>query len=233
MEKISVTDEWLYKYMPIVDEAIIRELEDNTDYEYQFTDKFERRMKKLIRREAHPWIGVFYGLLKKAAILFACVASALFVVTMSVEAYRIKFFETVRSVLEDRILYSYFADKNQGTIQYNEPGYVPEGYQETERILSEHWFSITYTDEDGNMITWDQFLIQDGQELIADTEYDRQITREINGSDAVISLYLEGDAYAYYEYGGYVYVLTADNANIDDICFMLESIANKNKIIII
>lgn len=227
MEKISVTDEWLYKYMPIVDEAIVRELEDNTDYEYQFTDKFEHRMKKLIRKEAHPWTGVFYRLLKNVAVLFACGVSFLFVVTMSVEACRVVFFATVRSIMEDRVLYSFFADKDQETIQYREPGYVPEGYQETERIISENWFSVTYMDEDGNMITWDQFLIQDGQELIADTEYDRQITREINGSNAVISLYLEGDAYAYYEQGGYVYVLTADNVNIDDICFMFESIVSK------
>ena len=28
MQQIEVTDEWLYQYMPIVDEAIIRELED-------------------------------------------------------------------------------------------------------------------------------------------------------------------------------------------------------------
>lgn len=227
MEKISVTDEWLYKYMPIVDEAIIRELEDNTDYEYQFTDKFERRMKKLIRREAHPWIGVFYRLLKKAAVLFACVAGALFVVTMSVKAYRTRFFETVRSIMEDRILYSYFVDKDQGTLQCKEPGYVPEGYQETERIISEHLFSVTYTDEDGNMIIWDQFLVQDGQKIIADTEYDRQITREINGSNAVISLYLEGDGFVYYEHGECVYILTFDKLDIDDICVMLQSMVDK------
>lgn len=226
-KKISVTDEWLYKYMPILNEAIIRELEDNTAYEYQFTDKFQRRMKKLIRREAHLWIGVIYGLLKKAAILFACVAGALFLVTMSVEAYRIKFFTTVRSIMEDRIVYSYSTDKDRGTMQCKEPGYVPEGYQETERIMSEHWFSITYTNEDGKAIIWDQFLAQDGSELIANTEYDWRISREINGSNAVISLYLEGDGFVYYEHGECVYVLTFDNLDIDDICFMLESIADK------
>lgn len=227
MEKISVTDEWLYQYMPIVDEAIVRKLEDNTDYEYQFTDKFERRMKKLIRREAHPWIGVIYGLLTKAAILFACVAGALFVVTMSVEAYRTRFFETIRTVMEDRIRYSYFADKDQGTFQCKEPGFVPEGYQETERNMSEHWFGVTYTDEDGNIIIWDQFLVQDGQEIIADTEYDRQITRKINGSNAVFSLYLDGSGFVYYEHGECVYVLTFDKLDIDDICFMLESMVDR------
>ena len=111
MKKISVTDEWLYKYMPVVDEAIIRELESNIDYEYQFTDKFERRMKKLMRREAYPWIGIFYRLYKKAAILFVCMISSLFVITMSVQAYRVKFYETVKSVWEDSIFYSYLSAK--------------------------------------------------------------------------------------------------------------------------
>ena len=39
MQQIEVTDEWLYQYMPIVDEAIIRELEESTDYEYRFFGK--------------------------------------------------------------------------------------------------------------------------------------------------------------------------------------------------
>lgn len=45
MKQIHVTDEWLYKCMPIVDEAIIRELEKETNYEYEFSDKFEHRME--------------------------------------------------------------------------------------------------------------------------------------------------------------------------------------------
>ena len=54
MQQIEVTDEWLYQYMPIVDEAIIRELEESTDYEYRFSAKFERKMRRLIWKEAHP-----------------------------------------------------------------------------------------------------------------------------------------------------------------------------------
>ena len=229
MGQVNATDEWLYKYMPVVDEAIIRELEDNTDYGYQFTDKFERRMRKLIRREAHPWIGILYGLLKKAAVLFVCAASALVVITMSVEAYRVRFVKTVKSVMEDRILYLFFADKSQETIQYKEPGYVPEGYRETERIMSERWFSVTYMDEDGKVITWDQFFIQDGQELTLDTEYERQVIKEIKGSDAVISLYLDGSAIVYYELESCVFILTADDFNFDDICLMLENIGKNKK----
>ena len=40
MGQIDVTDAWLYKYMSIVDEAIINEIEKNVDYDYAFSDEF-------------------------------------------------------------------------------------------------------------------------------------------------------------------------------------------------
>lgn len=226
MEKISVTDEWLYRYMPIVDEAMIRELENGTDYEYLFTDGFERRMKKLMRREAHPWIDTFCRLSKKAAILLVCVLSSLFVITMSVQAYRVSFFETVKLILEDSILFSYFTSQNQSSIQCHEPVCIPEGYQETERSSLEYFFSVTYANEDGKIITWDQMLVQDGEKLVADSEYDEQIMKEVSGKMVMISLYTDGFVMAYCEHGKYIYVLTADELRVDEICRMFDGIAD-------
>ena len=224
MKTINVTDEWLYKYMPIVDEAIIRELESETDYAYPFSNRFERRMKKLIRRKSHPRREAFNRISKKVALLFICTLGFLFVITMGVQAYRIKFFETVKSIGEDSILYTYFADQDQGDIQCNEPGYIPEGYQETERIVMAHWFSVRYTNEDGKIITWDQMMVQDPGELIVDIEYEQQIIETVNGKEVVISLYLNGFVNAYCEYGEYVYVLTADCLGIDEVCMMFGGI---------
>lgn len=226
MEKIRASDEWLYRYMPIVDEALIKELENNTDYAYPFTNRFERRMKKLMRREAHPWLGAFCRLSKKAAILFVCLLSALLVITMSVQAYRVRFFETVELILKDSVLYSYFAGQNQGSFQCYEPVCIPEGYQETERISVEHWFSVTYANEEGKLITWEQMLVQDGTALVADGEYDEQITKEVSGKQVKISLYTDGYVMAYCEHGKYVYVLTADDLSIDEVCRMFGGIAD-------
>ena len=41
---MRVTDEWLYKKMPIVDAAMVKRLEDDIDKEYVFSDKFIRHM---------------------------------------------------------------------------------------------------------------------------------------------------------------------------------------------
>ena len=47
MAHIIVTDEWLSEKMPLVDAAIIEELENQTDDEYQFSQQFEIKMKKM------------------------------------------------------------------------------------------------------------------------------------------------------------------------------------------
>ena len=225
MKRVDVTDEWLYKYMPVVDEAIIKELEDDTDYEYQFTDKFERRMKKLIRREARPWTGIFYRLSKKAAVLIICLVSALLVISMSVQAYRVRFFESVKTVLDDHMTISYYTDQDPETMQYVEPGYIPEGYQETDRITAVGWFCVIYANADGKAFAWDQILISDGDKISFDTEYDQQITKEVNGKNVVMSLYSGKVGSAYCEYGRYVYMLTTEDLSVDEVCLMFENIA--------
>lgn len=51
---MEVTDEWLYQHMPVVDNAMITALENQVDREYVFSKRFEQKMQKVIRREAHP-----------------------------------------------------------------------------------------------------------------------------------------------------------------------------------
>lgn len=43
MERIQVTDEWLYRYMPVAAEALLEDMEKETDYKYEFTAGFEKR----------------------------------------------------------------------------------------------------------------------------------------------------------------------------------------------
>lgn len=95
MKETKITDEWLSQYLPIVDEALMRALEENTDYEYPFSDKFERRMERLMEEETHPRRSVLYKFSKQAAILFVCAIGCLFVTAMSIQAYRTKHFEVV------------------------------------------------------------------------------------------------------------------------------------------
>lgn len=52
---MKVTDEWLYEKMPIVDAAMVRQLEVGTQKDYVFSDKFRKRMKRLIQKEKYMY----------------------------------------------------------------------------------------------------------------------------------------------------------------------------------
>ena len=101
MERVEVTDEWLYKYMPVVNSAIIRELEKQADYSHRFSQRFERKMKRLIRKEALGILAIIGEIAKYVAVVIICILGIALAVTMSVEAYRAKFFDSIKTYLKD------------------------------------------------------------------------------------------------------------------------------------
>ena len=107
MEHIKVTDEWLYKYMPIVDDAIIESLEKQVNYEYKFSNKFEKKMQRVIWQENHSVIAGMKKIVERVAMFFVSILCIGLIVTLSVEAYREKFFATLKTLYEDSVLYSY------------------------------------------------------------------------------------------------------------------------------
>ena len=74
MTNVKVTDEWLYQYMPVVDTAIIQELEKQVDieyFDYKFSKKFNHKMKLLMQEERFPLRKSIYGISKNAAKILA------------------------------------------------------------------------------------------------------------------------------------------------------------------
>ena len=125
MGQIDVTDAWLYKYMSIVDEAIINEIEKNVDYDYAFSDEFNRKMERTIRKEKFiPFWNSVSKFGKSVAIFALVIVTSLFAVTMSVEAYRIQFFETVKTIWEDSFFYTYFTEEKDIGFQKREFEYL-------------------------------------------------------------------------------------------------------------
>lgn len=224
MEHVKVTDEWLYKYMPVVDAAIIQELESQVDTEYEFSRKFERKMKRLIKREAHPWIGVVQNIMKRVAVFFIGVIGITLIFTMSVEAYRVKFFETIKTIFEDSFMFSYFTESDTNKLANREPTYIPDGYQEVDRTENENYLSIIYENGKGEVLLWDQMLVTEGGSMTFDLEYDEEESKVIFGSSATVFLYENGYKSIYYEYEDYSYMVVTESLSKDELYRMIESI---------
>lgn len=215
---IEVTDEWLYKYMPVVDEALIRSIEKNVDYEYRFSDEFERRMKKLMRRERYLSLRKRAAqIVKRAAIFLLVLLAAVGVLTVSVEALRIRFFETIKEMFSDYYTLTYTTDDENMEFDVKTPQYIPDGYQETFNEGNGNLHTIMYENSEGEMYGLDQVLITDNDNAIFDSEYKWKETLRAN--DVVIDIfwYEDGFSFSYCEFENCVFQITADSLAKEEI----------------
>lgn len=225
MKQMEVTDELLYQYMPIADEMDLDALEaEIADEEIVLSKKFERRMKRLMWKEEHKWVAGFGKFMARVAVVMLCVLGVSLAVTMSVDAYRSKFFQTVQEIWEDSVVHTYDVGEEGQEFVPHEPSYIPEGYEEVERYETEKNLSIVYSNCEGDFIYWDQLLVEQSGWYVLDTEYDKKETREVNNGIVEILLYGDGIMYAYYTTQNYIYVINAETITSDDIISMIESI---------
>jgi len=63
---------------------------------------------------------------------------------------------------EFRVSYTCHTEENLGAMRRKELGYVPDGYEEVRRDISNIMFDVTYENECGELMTWKQILVVDG-----------------------------------------------------------------------
>ena len=119
MNNIKVTDEWLKAYMPLVDEALIKSIECGVNNQYGFSVKFRKKMRKLIEKEKRMffWFQI-RSIGRKVAVFVVVALLSMLTVTMSVEAFRTKFIDTVKSIWENSyVSYIFNSEKTDPVIE--------------------------------------------------------------------------------------------------------------------
>lgn len=91
-------------------------------------------MQKVIRREAHPVLTGAQQLLKRIAIFFTGIVCGGLVLTLSVDAYRDKFFMTLKTLREDATQYNYSSEEK---MRYSLPRYRPASRRAIQRQTEE------------------------------------------------------------------------------------------------
>lgn len=145
-----ITDEMLRAAAAEANQAILDSLPLSKDCVHQFSPQFERKMKRIIRRERHP---VAYKFFQAAAcFLVAVILTGTTWLTVDVEAREI-FVAWVRQQYENIVEYRF-----EGTAPDEEvltsfaPTWLPDGYEETE-VQSAGGTSIrSYSNSSGQVI---------------------------------------------------------------------------------
>lgn len=228
MDKYIINDEFFYKYMENTENIIIKSLPKEEELTHKFSKRFEKNMDKLIRQEKRtPFIRAFINYSKRVAAIFLIFVIIAFATTMSVEAYRVKFFEIVTEVWEE---FTSIIFKSKDHINDNNklipaiPEYTPKWFSILEESTNDHLFRIIYISENNKEIFYEQRVLSYG-EIILDTENIETETMEI-GNQKVTLFINKRVNQIYWDDSSYSYTLIS-SINKDEIIEMARSILEK------
>lgn len=220
MSNMKVTDDWLYQYMPVVDEALIRGIEDSTDYEYQFSERFEKNMEQLIRRENRDarkdrW-KAFTGRLmqnvrKSAGYMAAAAACVVLLILTGALLGQQGSRDTAGSapIRENQGAGTDFSEKS--------PACMPDGY----RLVSEQEdatsYEMVYENDMGIICTLRQETEITGSTAAPGSDFRRKESVQLEGGLIEIYWYEDGSSYSYCAYENCAYTVEAEQLSAEEI----------------
>lgn len=169
---MKITDDFLYQNMPKAENEILNLIPDEHEIEHKFSWKFKRKMKIIIKEQARtPKTKVLIMQIKKIAAIFIITISIVFSGIMSVEAYRIKFFNMIKEVWSELTSIVFWSNNSTNVYDFEpiSPIYIPNGYEISEEWSSEYENVIIYSDKNTNEIVYNQRAVTQS-EYIFDSE---------------------------------------------------------------
>lgn len=171
MDKI-IDDGLLYAYMPQVEKVMLEKIPLESELSHQFSWRFKRKMKALFKYERRtPVMRQFIRQIKTAVAVLLIALSMAFGTIMSVEAYRVRFFEFVTDIWEELTSIVIHSDENANhdILTPISPSYIPEGYNVLEQTSDKYENTIIYSNANGLELYYSQRMATQS-EFILDSE---------------------------------------------------------------
>lgn len=186
-----ITDKMMQEAAEELYQALLTSLPDENQCSYQFSERFERRMKRLIRWAEHP---LRHRILQRVASI-ALVLFLGFVTLLAISpSVRAAVFGWVREQYENFAAYYFDGAQMQSieSVEY-ELGILPDGYVEVHRNKTQNETNIYYADNATNQImnftythrtgTYSYNLKLEGAEIVKVS---------VNGKEAEFYYYADG-----------------------------------------
>lgn len=197
-----------------IDESILKqamraEIEDRMQkipehyYEpHEFSRKFERRMKYLIKNSQYSKLTrVFISVSKRVAVIILVILSISISAVLSVQAYRVKFFKFIQQQFKEYSVI-FLEPETNSLLPIVMPSFnlsfIPEKFEKVVDIKKENEIRLAYTDDNDHRITYRQ-------------SFASRISPNINTEDTeLVKIEYRGDESYYYENNGNYTVMWVD-----------------------
>lgn len=161
----------------------------------KISPRFSRKTHRMIRRKCRQKeYGQFIIVTKRIAAAVLIVCSILFASTMSIEAVRNEFWNTIVEWFDKYITISYQVEKIAPTIivTKKEPTYLPEGYEKAVKADAPTSYIIQYQQNEERRLTYQQKPLTQN-EIWIDNKNCSISEVKVNNFNAILAAYADGN----------------------------------------
>lgn len=184
-----ISEEALRQAAAEASDCLVRSLDEAGIPVHNFSARFERKMRRLIRRTRHP--AAYRALIRVACVFLAFILGSGVFLAVNPEA-RAAFFGWVRTQYERLFVYDVANTGEQTELPEYALGWLPEGYEEVERYSQVDYTWIIYSNSYGDTI---DFLYSNSNQLYIKPDNSESFQTTINGQLA--ELYVLNDDTTY------------------------------------
>lgn len=196
---------------------------DENSIDFTFSERFNKRMEKLIKAQRKPYWKFISTASKRAAVIVVAILT-LFTASLSVKAIREPIIKFIKQVYESFTHYSFDGD----TVEIISKEYtitkMLDGYEQIDKLTSDNTIATTYKNELGDTIIFTQMTTEYSIGYLVDNESGEQYTETVDGIEIDFKEWYETKT-AIWANDGYVFSIDCiGNISFEDIKQIIRTI---------
>lgn len=196
---------------------------NENEIEYEFSERFNKRMTKLINSQKKTYYKLINTAAKRVAIIFVLILT-MFTAAFSVKAIREPIIEFVKQIYETFVHYSVDGDTNDKIEKEYSLKFVPDRFEQTDIIINDNSINTTYESQTADRILFSQMTTKTHSGHFVDNETGDIHSENIDGIEVEFKEWHTTKSAIWIE-NGYVFAIDCyGEISFDEIKQMIASL---------
>lgn len=224
MKKLSMSrEEFKAAFREVVSSEFAHIPTDESSIDFTFSEKFMKRMDKLIKSQRKPYWNFISTVSRRAAVIIVAIIT-LVTAAFSVKAIREPIIKFIKQVYESFTHYSFEGDTVEIITKEYTITQMLDGYEQFDKLTSENTIATTYKNKLGDTIIFTQMTTEYSIGYFVDNESGEQYTETVDDIEIEFKEWYDTKT-AIWANDGYVFSIDCiGNISFEDIKQIIRTI---------
>lgn len=224
MRKLSMSrEEFKAAFREVVSSEFAHIPTDESSIDFTFSEKFIKRMDKLIKSQRKPYWNFISTVSRRAAVIIVAIIT-LVTAAFSVKAIREPIIKFIKQVYESFTHYSFDGDTVEIITKEYTITQMLDGYEQFDKLTSENTIATTYKNKLGDTIIFTQMTTEYSIGYFVDNESGEQYTETVDDIEIEFKEWYDTKT-AIWANDGYVFSIDCiGNISFEDIKQIIRTI---------